>query len=377
MSPTHERYPLDSQDRAMMALALRVAERGRPSPHPHIGAVVARDGELLSTGFLAAPGEAHAAVSALRKLGGNAQGATLYVTLEPCDARPGRHSCTEAILRAGVQRVVVGCPDRAPGHVGGTQRLREAGVEVLESELRSKAEALVAPFFHFATLGRPFVTLKAAVTLDGRMATRSGDSRWITTEQSRKHAHRMRDASDAIAVGVGTVIADDPELNVRHVRGRDPLRVVFDSQLRMPAEARMLRMDSPAKTLVLHCPEAPLHRRAELAEAGALLAEVPSRGGRLSLRSALSILALRGVVRLLVEGGPSVHGALLADGLADWAAIFVAPRIAGDPQAMPLAHGAALAQMSDAFWLESPTIRRFGHDVLFEGALKRGAGRTS
>lgn len=362
----------EREDRALMALALRVAERGRPSPHPHAGAVLARAGQVLATGFLLAPGRPHAVSSALQKLGGRAEGATLYVTLEPCDAPSGRASCTEAILRAGIRRVVVGCPDRAPGQLGGMGRLRAEGVEVEESALRPQAEALVASFFHYASHGRPHVTLKAAVTLDGRMATRTGDSRWITGEAARRKAHRLRDQHDAIAVGVGTVLADDPELTVRHVRGRDPLRVIFDSQLRTPVDARMLRLASSARTLILHAPEAPLHRRSELLEAGAQLAEVPSRGGRIALLAALGILAMQGVVKLLVEGGPAVHGALLAEGLADYAAVFVAPRIAGDAQALPLAQGAALGLMADAFWLDTPIIRRFGDDVLFEGALRRG-----
>jgi len=357
-----------SFDEQMMARTIELARRGRPSPNPHVGALVVCDGRVLATGYHHQAGQAHAEVDALNKLGHRAEGATLYVTLEPCNHHGRTGPCSEAVIQAGIKRVVVGCEDRVPGHGGGAERLRQAGIEVEMGVRREDAEALVADFYKRALTGLPYVTLKAALTLDGRMATRSGDSRWITGEEARKHAHRMRDRSDAILVGVGTVLADDPELTVRHVRGRDPKRVVLDSLLRTPDEAKVLRGEG---AFIFHAPEAPEHRIVSLVERGATLIAVPRRGVSLDLESVLRELARRDVVRLLVEGGPRIHGALLDAGFADRVALFLAPRVLGDAAAMPLAVGAARPRMASAYSLKRETWKRLGRDMLIEGTLVR------
>lgn len=356
-------------DLRMMALALRIGERGRTSPNPHVGAVIARDGVVIATGYHHRAGEAHAEIDALEKLGGKAEGATLYVTLEPCNHIGRTGPCSEAVVASGVWRVVIGCEDRIPGHGGGADRLRAAGIEVEVGVRRAEAEALVADFYKRALLGLPYVTLKAAVTLDGRTATSSGDSRWITGEAARKHVHRMRDRSDAVMVGVKTVLADDPELNVRHIKGRDPIRVVLDSDLRIPESARLLSLVSSAPTWVFHAHDAPHDRREALLRRGAVL--FPSaRGERgLDLPEVLRELARRDVMRLLVEGGPTLHGALLDAGLVDRAAVFVAPRLLGDPAAFPLSIGRPRERMLEALALRNVTRRSFGEDTLIEGAL--------
>lgn len=356
-------------DLRMMALALRLGERGRTSPNPHVGVVIARDGVVIATGYHHRAGDAHAEIDALRKLGGQAQGATLYTTLEPCNHHGRTGPCSEAVIASGVWRVVIGCEDRIEGHGGGADRLRAAGIEVELGVRRREAEALVADFYKRALAGLPYVTLKAAVTLDGRTATRSGDSRWITGEPARKHAHRMRDRSDAVMVGVGTVIADDPELTVRHIKGRDPIRVVLDSQLRMPDTARMLTVASSAPTWVFHAFDAPAERRDALLRGGAKLHAVACVDGRLDLHEVLRELARRDVTRLLVEGGPTLHGALLDAGLVDRAAVFVAPRLLGDAQALPLSIGRPRERMLEALVLSGVTKRSFGEDLLIEGTL--------
>jgi diaminohydroxyphosphoribosylaminopyrimidine deaminase/5-amino-6-(5-phosphoribosylamino)uracil reductase len=360
-------------DRSMMRLALHVAERGRTSPNPHVGAVIARDGRVLATGFHYQAGRAHAEVDALRKLGMRAEGATVYVTLEPCDHHGRTGPCSEALIRAGVARVVVGCEDRVPGHGGGIARLRAAGIQVDVGVLREAAERLVVDFFKHALTGLPYVTLKAAVTLDGRMATRTGDSRWITGKAARTHAHRLRDRSDAIMIGARTLVTDDPALTVRHVRGRDPVRVVLDSSLLTPPTARVLDGSSPAPVWIFHAPDAEPERRAELLRRGARLFEVPRAELGLSLSAVLSELARQDIVRLLVEGGPSLHGALLDGGHADYAAIFVAPRILGDADARPLASAGPRFSMSEAVSIHAPRVRRFGDDLFVEGPLRASA----
>lgn len=359
----------ESLDEAMMALALRLGERGRPSPNPHVGAVIVRDGQVLATGYHHKAGEAHAEVDALQKLGMRAEGATVYVTLEPCNHHGRTGPCSEALIRAGVSRVVIGCEDRIPGHGGGAQRLREAGIDVTLGVRRTQAEALVADFYKHALSGLPYVTLKAAITLDGRMAARTGDSRWITGKAARTHAHRLRDRSDAVMIGARTLLADDPALTVRHVKGRDPLRVVLDSALLTPPTARVLDGTSAAPVWIFHAPDAEEARKAPLRARGATLLTAPRVERGLDLPFVLRELARRGIVRVLVEGGPTLHGSLLAEGLVDYAAVFVAPRILGDVEARPLANVGARLAMRDAIQIRSPRVRRFEDDVFIEGPL--------
>ncbi|HEX6239293.1 MAG TPA: bifunctional diaminohydroxyphosphoribosylaminopyrimidine deaminase/5-amino-6-(5-phosphoribosylamino)uracil reductase RibD [Polyangiales bacterium] len=367
----------EALDARMMALALRLAERGRTSPNPHVGAVVAEGERVLATGYHHEAGEAHGEIDALQKLGGRAPGATLYVTLEPCNHYGRTGPCAEAVIAAGVRRVVIGCEDRIPGHGGGAKRLRAAGIEVSMGVLRAPAERLVADFYKLALRGLPYVTLKAAVTLDGRMASQQGDSRWVTGAEARKHVHRMRDRSDAVMVGVGTVLADDPALTVRDVPGKSPLRVVLDSALLTPLEAQLVQSARAVPTLIFHGPQHDRERARMLTDLGVELSEVPRGTHGLDLSAVLSALGRRDVMRLLVEGGPSLHGALLEGDHVDYAAVFVAPRILADPAGMPLAIGQPKAAMSQAFGLAQPRQRRFGDDVLIEGPLSPKLVRRS
>lgn len=362
-----------SHDEALMARAIAEARRGRPSPNPHVGAVVATpEGEIVSVGHHERAGQAHAEVAALRAAT-RTKGMTLYVTMEPCNHHGRTPPCTEAILEAGIARVVVGAIDPAPHVPGSRDRLRAAGLEVETGVLADECVALLADFTKHITQGLPFVTLKAAVTLDGRMAARTGDSKWITGEAARAEAHRLRDRSDAVLVGVGTVLADDPRLDVRHVEGVDPRRVVLDTHLRTPPTARIL--GKGGATTIFHGPAGDA-KRAALCDVGATLVEVATTpDGRLDVMAALAELGARDVVRLLVEGGPTVHAALLAAGQVDRAAIFVAPRIVGDARAPALAESATgavgLAAIAQAWQLTRVEIDRFGDDVLFRSDVIR------
>jgi diaminohydroxyphosphoribosylaminopyrimidine deaminase/5-amino-6-(5-phosphoribosylamino)uracil reductase len=358
-------------DAELMARALRAAKSGDPSPNPHVGAVVARGAKLISVGHHARCGGPHAEIVALRRAGARARGATLYVTLEPCNHHGRTPPCTEAILAAGVARVVVGCADPAPHVPGAYARLRAHGIEVQHGVLEEPARRLIADFAKVRTRGLPWVTLKAAVTLDGRTAARSGESKWITGPEARKEAHRLRVQSDAVLVGVGTVLADDPELTVRAVRGRNPLRVVLDSRLRTPLTAKLVTTARDVATLVLHARGASRARVVALAARGVLLAQVKKarRGHGLDMQAVLRELVRRGVVRLLVEGGAQVHAGLLEAGLVDAAAVFVAPRILGDMQAIPLVASNVPRSLTAAFVLERPEVVRLGDDVLFRGDI--------
>jgi diaminohydroxyphosphoribosylaminopyrimidine deaminase/5-amino-6-(5-phosphoribosylamino)uracil reductase len=330
-------------EREVMEQAVEEAKRGRPSPNPRVGAAIVRDGKLLSVGHHERAGEAHAEVDAIENAGASVEGATLFVTLEPCNHRGRTGPCTEAILEAGIARVLIGCRDPAPHVAGAIERLRSAGVEVEVGLMEQECTALVADFAKHIRTGLPFVTLKAAVTLDGKIATRTGDSKWITGEEARTEAHRMREQSDAILVGVGTVLADDPALTVRHVAGQDPTRVVLDADLRTPADA-------------------------------AVLAQAPASSARtrgVDLIEVLSELGKRNVVRLLVEGGSGVHGTFLDLGLADRAEIFIAPRILGDADAITFAAGTGVQSIERAWRLVRTRVRSFGSDWLVSGDFER------
>lgn len=357
-------------DALFMARALREAHKGHPSPNPHVGAVVVRGRRVVGVGHHERCGGPHAEVVAMQRAGSRARGATLYVSMEPCNHYGRTGPCSEAIIEAGVRRVVIGCSDPTPHVAGSRAKLRRAGIEVTFGVLQREAEELAADFTKFMLEGMPFVTLKAALTLDGRLATRSAESKWISGKEARREAHRLRALSDAVLVGISTVLADDPELTVRHVRGDNPLRVVLDTRLRMPVRSKLARVSGSRRTLVFHGPRASARRKRELERCGVELVEVAlDKKGRPRLSAVLRELARRNVVRLLVEGGSEVHGAFLDAGLADRAALVISPRILADAEATPFARGRARARIADALGLREVTVRRLGMDVLFEGVL--------
>lgn len=361
-----------ADDAVMMDLALRAAKRGRPSPNPHVGAVVVRDGRVIGVGHHERAGQAHAEVAALAAATEPVEGATLYVTFEPCNHHGRTPPCTEAILSAGIARVVIGYRDPAPHVPGAIERLRANGVEVVVGVREDSAREMVADFEKHITTGLPLVTLKAAVTLDGKMATRTSDSKWITGEKARKRAHQMRGRSDAILVGVGTVLADDPALTVRHVRGENPLRVVLDSALRTPNDAQLVTRLAEARTLIYHAPDADPARIEALRDAGVDLAVVERSQRGLDLVAVLLDLGRRKVLRVLVEGGPYVHGAMLDENLADRLAVFIAPKVLGDARAPGFAAGQGVPSIDACHRAEGGRWLRLGDDMLFEGSLRRG-----
>ncbi len=357
-----------------MRQAIAAARRGlgRTSPNPAVGAVVVRGGRVVGRGHHARAGGPHAEVVALRAAGERARGADLYTTLEPCDHFGRTPPCSLAILEAGVRRVVVGSRDPNPVVRGrGMARLRRGGVEVVRGVLEEECDRLNAPWSTFITEGRPHVTLKAAVTLDGKIATRDGDARWVSGPEARAWVHRKRDEVDAVLVGAGTARADDPALTARLPggRGRDPLRVVLDTGLRLPARLRLFRERSSAPTLVAHASS----RRRRLGPAVELVRCRRGPGG-VDLRDLLGKLAERGVTHLLVEGGAAVHARFLAEGLVDEVAVFVAPKILGG-DGLSLARGRGPARMAEALRLGQVRVERLGDDVLVTGSVPR-RGRT-
>ena len=314
------------------ALSLAARARGRTAPNPMVGAVIVRDGQVLAEGWHHAPGQAHAEVDALEKLGGRAPGATMYVNLEPCCHFGRTPPCTDAVLASGIRRVVVAMVDPDPRVSGrGISILRDHGVEVEVGLCEDEARRLNEAYLKASERKRPLVVCKAGATLDGRVASAAGESRWITGPEARAAAHRLRDELDAVLVGSGTLLADDPALNTRLDGGRDALPVVLDTQLRCPPGARLL---SAGRRPLLLCAEDVLAQHPDRAQA--LAADVIGlpRGadGRLDLVAALTTLLKRGVHSVLVEGGPTVHRALFDAGLVDRVELFLAPTVlAGGP----------------------------------------------
>ncbi|MCA9603381.1 MAG: bifunctional diaminohydroxyphosphoribosylaminopyrimidine deaminase/5-amino-6-(5-phosphoribosylamino)uracil reductase RibD, partial [Myxococcales bacterium] len=358
-----------------MRAALREACHGDPSPNPHVGAVLVKAGKLVAKGYHRRAGDAHAEVAALKRAGKRARGATLYVTFEPCNHFGRTPPCTDAIIAAGVERVVVGARDMAPHVPGAERKLRRAGIEVTYGVCEAEAEALVRDFAKHIRRGLPEVTLKSAATLDGHTASRTGESKWITGEAARGEAHRMRAYADAVLVGVGTVLADNPHLNVRLVKGRAPVRVVLDSELRTPVTANVVT-GKGGHTIVFHASSAPPGKRRALGRAGAELVEVARTSGGLDLKRVLRELGKRDIVRLLVEGGAAVHGSLLRERLADRAALFYAPKLLGDPAAYPLANAGPAPHLRSAVALNDVTVRHLGEDLLVEGRLRYAGARA-
>lgn len=353
----------------LRALELARASVGLTSPNPPVGAVVARAGRIVGEGRTQPAGEAHAEVVALRQAGELARGADLYVTLEPCSHFGRTPPCTNAVIVAGIAAVHASIVDPNPRVSGrGFAALRGAGISVVEGEGREEAAELIAPHTVFITTGMPMVTLKFAMSLDGKIATRAGDSKWITCEESRRYVHRLRARSDAIVAGIGTALADDPQLTARDENdeplSRQPLRVVVDSRGSLRPDARML--SQPGGTLVA-VSEISESRRDALESAGAEIFLAPGSDGRVDLRALLAELGRRGLTSVLVESGGILAGALMDARLARRVVAFVAPVIIGGDRAPSPVGGQGATLMSDAMRLSGVRIERFGDDVAVIG----------
>jgi diaminohydroxyphosphoribosylaminopyrimidine deaminase/5-amino-6-(5-phosphoribosylamino)uracil reductase len=356
-----------------MRIALEEAARGlgRTAPNPVVGAILVKGGRIIARGYHRKAGTAHAEVVALEAAGARARGADLYTTLEPCDHFGRTPPCSQAILEAGVRRVVCASADPNPLVSGkGVRRLKRAGVEVVTGVLRQEADALNRPFFKAITTGLPLVTLKAAVTLDGKLATASGDSRWVTGEAARLWVHGLRDRVDAILVGANTVRLDDPQLTTRLPggAGRDPVRVVVDSRLSLKATHRVFTQRSAARTILATLEDAEGRRARRLAALGVEVWQVPARGEQVDMRALLTRLARAGLNHVLVEGGAQVHGALLRERLADDLALFLAPKLVG-ASGLSWVGDLGVQAMGEALPLSDLRVEVIGTDLLVQARL--------
>lgn len=361
-------------DEQMMARAISLARNGlgRTSPNPLVGAVIVRDGRIVAEGWHRKAGTPHAEIHALNMAGELARGATVYVSLEPC-AHYGRTGpCAKALVEAGVSRVVVAMTDPNPKVAGkGIAILQEAGIQVTTGVLEQEARQLNEVFLKWMTTGLPFVALKTAMTLDGKIATAAGQSQWITNEASRYETHRLRDVYDGILVGINTALADNPALTTRlkEYPGRNPVRIVVDSRARLPLDSKLVT-DGAARTIVAVTAGAPADRLEALRSAGAEVI-VAGSGDQVDMHSLMEQLGAMKISSVLVEGGGSVNFSLLQAGLVDRVYAFIAPKLVGGRDALTPVEGDGFRELSHAVELEDIQLRQLGSDVLLTGIVKR------
>jgi len=351
------------------ALALARRARGYTCPNPMVGAIVVRNGTKVGEGYHRACGQPHAEAEALVRAGSKARGATIYITLEPCDHVGRTPSCTEAILTAGIKRVVTGAGDPNPKVQGkGLARLRQAGVEVVTGILEQECRDLNRDYNHYISTGLPWVTLKWAMTLDGKIATRTGDSRWVSGEAAQRYAHRLRAKHASVLVGLGTALADDPLLTVRHVRGRQPTRIVLDGRGELLLESRLVQsaMDVPLWVAITQL--APEDWRWALVDKGVKVLEIAAdTHGHIDIMALLCELGSREVMSLLVEGGSKTLGSFFDAGLWNQASVVIAPKLAGGKEAPGPFGGKGIGKMAEVRALADVHWRRLGDDLIIEG----------
>ena len=351
-----------------MREALRIARnaQGRTSPNPMVGAVVVREGRIIAQGWHRQAGTPHAEVHALNMAGELARGATLYVTLEPCSHFGRTPPCAQRIIDAGIKKVVAAMKDPNPKVAGrGFEILRAAGIEVEVGLLEDEARILNENFLKWVTQKLPFVSSKFACSLDGKIATATGESQWISGEESRKFSHHLRDINDAILVGVGTVLADNPSLTTRLVDGKNPVRVIVDSSARTPLDSKVVT-DGEARTIIATTAHAP-HEKISALKSRGVEVITAGEGERVDLKILMHELAEREITSVLVEGGGTIHFSMLSAGLVDKIFAFIAPKIIGGANALTAVEGAGFEKLSDVVRLKHLTTEKLGKDILISG----------
>jgi diaminohydroxyphosphoribosylaminopyrimidine deaminase/5-amino-6-(5-phosphoribosylamino)uracil reductase len=367
-------------DKTFMKKALQLAARGKglTSPNPMVGAVIVKGEKIIATDYHKKAGTPHAEVLALKKAGKRAKGATLYVNLEPCCHTDKKTPpCTKAIIRSGIKKVVTAMIDPNPKVSGmGLKELRKAGIETVSGVMEAEAKHLNEAFIKYITKEEPFIILKIAQSLDGKIATAQGESKWITGEKARAYVHKLRDEVDAILVGIGTVKKDNPSLDCRIKGGRNPYRIIVDSNLQIPLYAKVLKHDD-GKTIVVGIRRAvPQRERStyqkkieRLQDIGTRVLTVKNKNGKVDLKSLMKELGKLEITSVMIEGGSTVNASVLANGIADKVMIFVAPKIIGGVDSISSIGGKSPALLRNAFNLKNLQVKKIGEDILLEGYL--------
>jgi diaminohydroxyphosphoribosylaminopyrimidine deaminase / 5-amino-6-(5-phosphoribosylamino)uracil reductase len=368
-----------TQHRHFMTLALRLAAKGRgkTSPNPMVGSLVVKKGRIVGRGYHRGPGQPHAEVLALKQAGPRARGATMYVTLEPCCHLFKRTPpCVPAVIQSGVRQVMVPMTDPNPMVKGrGIAALRRHGITVTTGIAQVEAAQLNRAYLHWMSTGRPYVILKAGMTLDGKVATAKGESRWITGPRARQAVHRLRSQVDAVIVGIGTVLKDNPTLTARlsdrsfKPALRQPLRVVLDSRLRTPMTARVCAKQDRAKTLIVTTSRASNSRRRLFERAGVEVVSLSTKNGHVSLHPLMTMLGKRGITSVLIEGGSIVNAAALREKLVNHVVLYLAPTLMGGQDAKSMIGDRSPKHLAQVLPLRHVTVRRIGKDLVVEGDL--------
>lgn len=371
-------------DEQYMRRAIALAKRGsgRVNPNPLVGAVIVRDGEILGEGWHERYGELHAernAIAHAKEAGHSLRGSTIYVTLEPCCHYGKTPPCTEAIIKEGIARVVVGSDDPNPLVSGkGFRMLREHGIQVTTHVLKAECDAINAVFFHYISTGLPYVAMKYAMTLDGKIACRTGDSRWVTGEEARAHVQTLRNHYRGIMAGIGTVLADDPMLNCRIKNGRDPVRIICDSHLRIPMDSKLVRTAKEQPLLLACLPEADGAKKRMLEERGAQILEIPAADSQeengpagVDLRVLMQRLGERKIDGVLLEGGGNLNESALRAGIVSGVYCYLAPKIFGGADAKTPVEGLGVPLAADAWQCRQTGIRKLGEDLLLTYQMQR------
>jgi diaminohydroxyphosphoribosylaminopyrimidine deaminase/5-amino-6-(5-phosphoribosylamino)uracil reductase len=365
---------MNDQHFMQMALDLAIKGEGFTSPNPMVGAVVVKDGNVVGKGFHEVVGGPHAEVNAIDAAGKLAAGATLFVTLEPCNHTGRTPPCTQKILDAGITRVVVAMPDPNENVVGGgSEHLRQHGIEVTTGVCEAQAQKQNEAFIKYVRTGQPFVIAKCAATLDGRIATRTGDSKWITGEAARRFVHHLRHAVDAIMVGINTIQKDDPSLTTRldDREGKDPVRIILDTHLSMVPDARVLDQASAADTILVAGKGVDRNKKTVLEKAGARVIEASLKDNRIDMASLMVQLGTMEIASLLIEGGSRVLASAFRAGIVDKVQFFYGPKILGGDDGVPICSGPGAELMSHSVTLRDISVHRFDDDVLIEGYVEK------
>jgi diaminohydroxyphosphoribosylaminopyrimidine deaminase/5-amino-6-(5-phosphoribosylamino)uracil reductase len=365
------------QDEEYMQKALMIARyaEGRTSPNPLVGAIVVKDGRIVGQGWHRRAGTPHAEIHALRQAGDLAKGSTIYVTLEPCSHYGRTGPCSKALIESGIKKVVVAMMDPNPLVAGkGIKILKNAGVEVVTGVLEKEAIELNEVFLKWISEKMPFIVMKTAMTLDGKIATVSGKSKWITGEASRLRTHKLRDRYDSILVGIGTVLADDPSLTVRlpDGMGKNPIRIIVDSKARAPLTSKVV-CDGAAHTIIAVTAKADIQHIKELEDAGAEVLIV-NDGEQVDMKRLFALLGQRDISSVFVEGGSTINYSLLENHLADKMYAFIAPKLIGGRKALTSVGGAGIASLNEAVLLERVSTEMLEEDILISGYFKKTGG---
>ncbi len=352
------------------ALELAAKARGRTSPNPMVGAVIVKDGEIVGEGYHKKPGTPHAEIHAIEQAKDKSKAAQLYVTLEPCCHWGRTPPCTKAIIQSGISSVVMAMFDPFSQVSGkGKAELEEHGITVQSGLLEAEARKLNESYIKYVTTSMPFVILKTAMSLDGKIATSTGESKWITSALSRQKVHEIRDEVDAILVGIGTVNHDNPSLTTRleNKQGIDPIRIVVDSKARISPEAKVLNLNSPAATLIATTEKAPPEKIAQLQARDAEVIVTPELDGKVCLKALMKKLGERKITSLLIEGGGEINASALKEGIVDKVMVFIAPKLIGGKTAPGPIGGAGIEQLSRAVLFRDIQVSQIGEDILIEG----------